>query len=149
MPTGRCLCGKIRIQLSDAPKRTALCHCDTCRHYTGSVYSFNIVVPGDSFVVSHGQPKEVKLTADSGRSITNCFCGDCGTTVYRYGDSFGGIDGDKIVQGGVLDKPVDLDANRPQLEMFVEDRIKWAPSLDKEGADQFKGMPPSPPIDRQ
>lgn len=100
MPTGRCLCGKIRIQLSDVPKRTvrhtlvrlerceslretkldrqALCHCDTCRHYTGSVYSFNIVVPGDSFVVSHGQPKEVKLTADSGRSITNCFCGDCG-----------------------------------------------------------------------
>ena len=65
--------------------------------------------------------------------------------IYRYGDSFGGIDGDKILQGGVLDEPGDLDANGPMLEMFIEDRVSWVPSLADASVGQFKGMPPAPP----
>jgi hypothetical protein len=41
------------------------------------MYSHNIVVPSTEFKVT-GTPKEFTVTAASGKSITNCFCGDCG-----------------------------------------------------------------------
>jgi hypothetical protein len=55
----------------------ALCHCNNCRHYTASTYSYNIVVPSATFTVI-GTPKEFTVIAASGKSITNCFCGNCG-----------------------------------------------------------------------
>ncbi|KAI8628058.1 Mss4-like protein [Xylariaceae sp. FL1651] len=140
MTTGRCLCGSIKIEFHGAPKMAALCHCGTCKYYTGSAYSHNIVVSYDEFSVT-GTPKEVRLTADSGKSITNCYCGDCGTTLYRYGDAFGGLGGDRIIQGGVLDGSEDLDAYKPDLEMFIENRTAWVPSLELDGVKQFRGMP--------
>jgi hypothetical protein len=37
-----------------------------------------IVVPSTNFKLLNGSPKEISKTADSGKSITNCFCADCG-----------------------------------------------------------------------
>ena len=50
-----------------------------------------------------GSPKTISKTADSGKSITSEFCPDCGTTLFRWGDAFGGKDGMKIIKAGVLD----------------------------------------------
>jgi hypothetical protein len=35
-----------------------------------------------------GNLKEISKVADSGKNITSYFCGDCGTTLFRKGDSF-------------------------------------------------------------
>ena len=63
--------------------------------------------------------------------------------MYRYGDTFGGVNGDKIIQAGVLDNLDDLNANKPHLEMFVEARVDWVSSLADKGILQFQGMPPA------
>jgi hypothetical protein len=63
-----------------------------------------------------------------------------GTTLYRYGDSFGGIDGDKVLQGGILNLD-NINSNGPILEMFVEARVGWVPSLENDKVSQFHGMP--------
>jgi hypothetical protein len=65
-----------------------------------------------------------------------------GTTLYRYGDAFGGIDGDRIIQAGILDNLRDLNVNKPELEMFIEARVDWVHQLEADGVNQFTGMPP-------
>lgn len=59
----------------------ALCHCSDCRKISGGNYSNNIVVPSQQFKLVSGAPKEITKTADSGKPITSCFCGDCGKFV--------------------------------------------------------------------
>jgi hypothetical protein len=59
--------------------------------------------------------------------------------MYRLGESFGGIDGKRILQAGILDDPADLDDIRLDLEMFVKDRRKWIPAF--EGLAQHRAMP--------
>ncbi|KAK5214856.1 hypothetical protein LTR47_012069, partial [Exophiala xenobiotica] len=90
MPTGSCFCDGVKIEYSGEPAMTALCHCADCRHISGGLYSHNIVVPSENFKVTKGTPRTISKTADSGKQITSCFCPDCGTTLFRYGDTFGG-----------------------------------------------------------
>lgn len=60
--------------------------------------------------------------------------------MYRWGDSFGGREGKRILQPGILDDKSVLDRIRPQLEMFIVDRAPWVSPF--EGLDQHEGMPP-------
>ncbi|OCT53524.1 DUF636 domain protein [Cladophialophora carrionii] len=148
MPTGSCFCGNIKVEYSGDPAMTALCHCADCRKISGGNYSNNIVVPSANFKVTQGTPKEITKTADSGKSITSCFCPDCaararatGTTLFRYGDSFGGIDGMRIIKAGILDDVNVLNQTKPGAELYAPERIKWVAAL--EGAGQIDAMPPS------
>jgi len=59
--------------------------------------------------------------------------------MYRWGEAFGGIDGKRIIQAGIVDDPADLDDIQPDLEMFVKDRRKWIPAF--EGLAQHRAMP--------
>ena len=62
-----------------------------------------------------------------------------GTMMFRWGDSFGGREGKRIVQAGVLNDIEDLNSIKPELEMFVAERLEWIPPL--EGLAQHEGMP--------
>lgn len=88
--------------------------------------------------MTSGKPKELSKTADSGKSITSCFCPDCGTTLFRYGDSFGGIDGMRIIKAGILDDVNVINSIKPGAELFSNDRISWVPAID--GAGQVNNM---------
>ncbi|EXJ89350.1 hypothetical protein A1O3_02417 [Capronia epimyces CBS 606.96] len=135
MPTGSCFCGNIKVEYSGEPASTALCHCADCRKMSGGLYSYNVLVPSANFKVTAGTPKEISKIADSGKPITNCFCPDCGTTLFRYGDSFGGVDGLRIIKAGILDDVDVINHLKPGAELFTSRRIKWVASLD--GAAQL------------
>ena len=92
------------------------------------------MVPGDDFKVT-GSPKTFKKTADSGKSITSYFCGDCGSTLYRDGDNFPGM---KIVKAGVLDDKDALNNLKPGVELFAPTRPNWVPAIP--GAEQKEAM---------
>jgi len=115
-----------------------LCHCADCRKITGSTYSTNIIVPGEGFSVIGGSPKTWTKTADSGNKITSHFCGDCGSTLWRDGDSFGP---NKVIKVGVMDDAKAIDAAKPALELYVPERVSWVSPIS--GADQKKDMPGS------
>jgi len=83
-----------------------------------------------------GKPKEITKTADSGKKITSHFCPDCGTTLFRTGESFPGA---VIIKAGVLDDPNFPNNNVPVGELFVGHRVKWNSEID--GAQQLSGMP--------
>ncbi|KAL2407232.1 hypothetical protein ABEF95_004236 [Exophiala dermatitidis] len=138
MPSGSCFCGNIKVEYTGDPAMTALCHCADCRKISGGLYSYNIVVPSSNFTVSDGTPKEISKTADSGKTIINGFCPECGTTLYRYGDSFGGKDGMRIIKAGILDDVGVINSNKPGVELFAPERVKWVASVD--GAAQKEAM---------
>ncbi|KAI1100643.1 Mss4-like protein [Jackrogersella minutella] len=123
---GSCFCGKVRISYEGEPVTQVLCHCLDCRKITGSVFSTNLVVPGAGFKVLSGAPKTISKTSDSGNEITSHFCGDCGSTLWRDGVSFGE---NKVIKVGVLDDLNALDEAKPVGELFAHHRVAWVPEV--------------------
>ena len=107
---------------TNTPPSQALCHCLDCRKITGSTYSTNIIVAGPNFKLLSGTPKSIAKTADSGKEIVSHFCGDCWSTLFRDGVSFG--DG-KVVKVGTLDDIDALGQALPAVELFASHRVKW------------------------
>ncbi|KAL6250770.1 hypothetical protein RBB50_003073 [Rhinocladiella similis] len=127
MPEGGCLCGSVRIAFTGEPAVQALCYCGDCRKISGSAFSTNVLVPDSNFQLILGSPKTYQKVADSGKKIKSYFCGDCGSTCYREGESFPGL---KIVKAGTLDV---FDVS-PHLEAYVDSRVTWLKPL--QGAEQ-------------
>ncbi|KAF7933332.1 uncharacterized protein EAE98_000592 [Botrytis deweyae] len=136
MPSGGCFCDAIRISYTGEPGAHLLCHCTDCRKITGATYSNNIVLPEGQFKLESGNPKTISKKADSGNQVTSHFCGDCGTTLYRTGDSF---PNQVILKAGVLDDDNWPNENVPKGELFVKERVKWLSEIP--GAAQMEGMP--------
>ncbi|CZT22214.1 related to DUF636 domain protein [Ramularia collo-cygni] len=132
---GGCFCDAVRVKSTGEIQAKALCHCGDCRKITGSTYSTNFIVPGDGFSVTKGKPKTITKKADSGKSITSYFCGDCGSTLWRDGETFGDA---KIVKAGILDDAKVLGEAKPVLELYAADRIPWVSAI--EGAEQKTSM---------
>ncbi|KAI2628539.1 Mss4-like protein [Hypoxylon sp. NC1633] len=119
---GSCFCGSVRISYEGEPLVKALCHCTDCHKISGSTYSTNIIVPGAGFKLVSGTPKSISKIASSGKEITSYFCGDCGSTLWRDGASFGE---NKVIKVGVLDDPNALEEAKPAVELFSPGRISW------------------------
>lgn len=122
MPEGGCFCAKVRYSVEGEPLAKALCHCLDCRKITGSTYSTNLIVAGSNFKLLSGTPKSFAKTADSGREIVSHFCGDCGSTLWRDGASFGE---NKVIKVGTLDDIDALDKAQPAVELFSSHRVSW------------------------
>ncbi|KAK5636306.1 hypothetical protein RRF57_012018 [Xylaria bambusicola] len=135
MPEGGCFCGKVRYSVEGEPLGKAICHCLDCRKITGSTYSTNIIVAGPNFKLLSGTPKSIAKTAASGKEIVSHFCGDCGSTLFRDGPSFG--DG-KVIKVGTLDDINALDDAKPALELFASHRVNWVAEIP--GAVQKTAM---------
>lgn len=88
--------------------------------------------------IYQGSPKQISKVADTGKKITSHFCGDCGTTLFRTGESFPGA---VIIKAGILDDPEWPNKNLPKGELFAGERVKFHEAIPK--AAQMEGMPPA------
>ncbi|RMZ74439.1 glutathione-dependent formaldehyde-activating [Pyrenophora seminiperda CCB06] len=120
MAPGGCFCGNVRYEAQGEPEAQIVCHCLDCRKISGSTYSCNGLYPGEAFKVTKGTPKEHKTKSASGSEVTSGFCGDCGSTMFRYGNTFG----DKRVMG-TLDDTNMLNNFKANAELFVKDKPQW------------------------
>jgi hypothetical protein len=55
--TGRCLCGTIRYELTEAPQLVYTCHCTDCQRITSSAFSLGIALPETAFHLTAGEPR--------------------------------------------------------------------------------------------
>jgi hypothetical protein len=85
--------------------------------------------------VTSGSPKSIAKTAESGNTITSYFCGDCGSTLYRDGKTFGDLN---VIKVGIMDDVEALANAKPGVELFASNRVSWVPAT--EGAEQKDGM---------
>ncbi|KAJ9270461.1 hypothetical protein DTO271D3_5193 [Paecilomyces variotii] len=82
---GACLCGKLKYRIDLSPDqplpKLVICHCISCKRYTGSAYSSNIIVPQSAFTFTSGEPKLFMDDTDAGPKLRRQFCGDCGSPI--------------------------------------------------------------------
>ncbi|KAF2735335.1 hypothetical protein EJ04DRAFT_522963 [Polyplosphaeria fusca] len=135
MAQGGCVCGNIRYSIEGDAVKKALCHCLDCRKISGSTYSTNAIYQDSGFKVLQGTTKEHKKVADTGKEIISNFCGDCGSTMWRVGNSFPGL---IIIKVGTLDDVNALGNAKPDAELFAPQRVEWVAEVPN--AAQLKGM---------
>ena len=77
MIEGKCLCGKVKVEVSKAPKSFAVCHCISCRNWTGGV--FMSVDLGKDFKLSGEQ---LVGRYSSSEWAERGFCKECGSHLF-------------------------------------------------------------------
>ena len=74
-----CACGSLRVTADGEPDFVVVCHCLACQRRTGSPFGTGVYYPRDRVTSIDGDVGTFTRTADSGRSLTNHFCPNCGT----------------------------------------------------------------------
>ncbi|KAE8453770.1 hypothetical protein EG329_009282 [Mollisiaceae sp. DMI_Dod_QoI] len=139
--TATCFCGAVQLAFpTDGPGlvNTFVCNCYDCHKITASMFASNFTVldthlkhlRGQENLKTYGQSK----TIGSHQKMTNFFCSTCGTLMYRVGERFPGM---SILRIGTIDDFHLMETKlRPQVELFVKDRVSWLPGV--EGAEQYE-----------
>ena len=55
--TGGCSCGQVRFEATGAPVRVGICHCFTCRKFSGAPFSTFVIYPRAAVTI-HGRTRE-------------------------------------------------------------------------------------------
>ncbi len=79
---GACHCGNIAYEAELDLEKVGICHCTDCQSLSASAFRTVAIVPGDSFKVTKGKPKEYVKVGDSGNRRIQAFCPDCGSALY-------------------------------------------------------------------
>lgn len=88
--------------------------------------------------MTSGEPKKHTVKADSGKDITSNFCPECGSTMWREGETFGSA---KVIKAGTVDDADFLNKQKPGVELYTPERPSWVSGV--EGSQGKKGMPDS------
>ncbi|HEU0156049.1 MAG TPA: GFA family protein [Stellaceae bacterium] len=131
--TGGCLCGKVRYQISEAPREAYTCHCLDCQRLTSSAFSMAINVPDAAFRLSGVEPRALASIAASGRTKVRLVCPECGCWICGNPHPDTGL---RRVRAGTLD---DTSWLRPTAHFWVRSKQPWV-SLP-EGSEIFETQP--------
>ena len=135
MPQSSCLCGANVISWDAKPAFNFRCHCLDERKLTGAAFALNILVPIEAPKVESGKLSVWGKVVESGNTIYNHSCGQCGSLLYRTSTGFPGT---IVIKAGCLDGNGDPAATYvPNIEIFTGSRVPWIPAV--EDALQDKG----------
>lgn len=123
--SGGCQCGDVHYEVAGGPVRMILCHCDMCRHQTGSPLPGFISVPADR-VVWTGNATEYRSSSIAKRG----FCNKCGTPLFYRHNDFDTI--------GLTAGTANLDFT-PTTAYYPEERAPWLDFLDHLAHKEFAG----------
>jgi hypothetical protein len=133
-PTGGCLCGSVRYELTKAPLGASYCHCTRCQRRTGTAASAQArVAPGSVRVVA-GAELERRWEPPDG--AWKCFCGECGGALWSRDPATGEISGVRL---GTFDSDPGV---RPSHRQYVAYAAAWEPIPD-DGLERFPEARPS------
>lgn len=116
---GGCACGAIRYRCSAPPYRVYHCHCTDCQKATGTAFHTGVMVPREAVVFTKGAPKTWDREADSGNTITEAFCADCGGPLYVCSN---GRPTHLSLKAGSLDHPEQL---APTGQIWLSSAMPW------------------------
>lgn len=124
-----CLCGQVKMRITQPPMVAMACHCRSCQKLTGGAYSLTLMIPNDGFEVVEGAPVIGGLHRPE---IAHHFCPHCKNWLFSrpQGRPFVNV------------RPTMLeDARwvRPYVESCVEDRL---PGAVTGAVHAFEGFPP-------
>ncbi len=110
---GHCLCGAVKVTLTDPHDQVEICHCDMCRRWTGAFY---VAMTGANEQVEHD---DSITTFKSSEWAERAFCKQCGSSLwYRFLPT-----GNRSFLAGLFDKADQLTIEK---EIFVDERAAWS-----------------------
>ncbi|KAJ6091895.1 hypothetical protein N7467_003864 [Penicillium canescens] len=138
--TGSCVCEKIRYELTGQPITNIICHCDTCRKTTGSVFMANSMYMKENFKIISGEDV-LKVYDDkppgSKNTIHRHFCSNCSSPIYTTSTGTPEYESMLTVTAGTMD--LGNHSWKPSMELFCMRRRRFIPPF--EGTDQHEKGP--------
>ena len=131
--TGGCQCGKIRYEITEAPRQVYACHCRDCQRLTSSAFSMGAVIAEAAFKLSGVEPRALQRLADSGRTSIRWACPECGSWIAGPAG-----DGMVRVRAGTLD---DTSWLKPTRHIWTRSKQPWV--VFGEGDETFEKGPPA------
>lgn len=125
---GGCRCGKVRFQVSGAPKVTMACHCRGCQQMTASAFSLSALFATEAFELTAGEPVIGALHG----ATRHFYCPHCMSWMFTRPD---GAEGFVAVRSTLFDDPAGLE---PFMETMTSEKLPWAVTPAVEG---FEGFP--------
>lgn len=124
--TGRCLCGAVRWESTEAPLWQRFCHCESCRRNCAAPVAAFLAVPLGGFRWLAAVPAGYA----SSPGVLRRFCARCGTPVsYQNAD----LPGEIHLYAAALEHPSRF---RPEGHDFWSEHLPWlelADALAREG----------------
>jgi hypothetical protein len=117
---GRCLCGRITVELVGEPLAVSLCHCVNCQKTSGSAFSVIAIVPRDN-VRFAGEVSVFNDVGESGRGFERCFCPGCGSPVESRSEHLAAR-GITIVKASLFD---DTSWLQPGEQIYCQSAQRW------------------------
>lgn|SRR5690625_4964089 len=128
--TGSCLCGSVKIRVSDQFQFIGYCHCSECRKWSGSAFATGGLVSSEEFEVTLG--KEFVSCYHKSEETDLCFCSACGASLFSKKLKLGSY----IVRLGILD---DTPTQRPNVHIFTASKAPWFELTDQ--LEKFEQLP--------
>ncbi|KAL1961565.1 hypothetical protein VTN77DRAFT_1602 [Rasamsonia byssochlamydoides] len=130
--SGGCLCGKIKYRIdlpADAPDpKILVCHCISCKAYTGSAFSTNITVPEAHLKFTTGEPELfLDPSSDCGMPVRRQFCRDCGSPLTSK--TTGGPADMIVMKWGTLDNTARRKLQDLSMEIYCRRKDRWLEQL--------------------
>ena len=127
---GRCLCGRVRYEITGPLFNADHCHCSMCRRQHGAAFStYAELNPGDfKWISGEDHVKVYETLAGAGW----CFCSECGSSL--AGTEKGRIT--TVTLGTVEGDP----GIKPESHIFVGSKAQWHEINDD--LPQFEERPP-------
>ena len=133
--SGRCNCGAVTATFADGPVQTRQCWCRQCRKSAAGGPTHNAIFH-TSDVAMAGETRSGDYRAPSGHTLTQTFCGRCGTPVFAQSSARPQF---MTFRFGFLDEPHGL---APAMAIWIDEKPAWAvidPALQT-----FPRQPPTP-----
>ncbi|KAI5475298.1 hypothetical protein MNV49_001640 [Pseudohyphozyma bogoriensis] len=125
-----CFCGKVQLAFPVSGPGLGdvfVCHCSDCHKITASMFATNFCVTDEG--LRHVRGRDLlkqfsqNVSIHNGKTMTNHFCGECGTLMYRIGEGFPGLN---ILRVGTVDDfSLHETVLKPRVEQFIKDRAGW------------------------
>jgi hypothetical protein len=129
--SGGCLCGNVEFSLEDNFSAFYQCHCQQCRHLTGSAFASNLITTAGNIEWVKGADRIINYEHPS-RDFAKSFCASCGSAVPFINKSKSAL----IVPAGSLNATPAL---QPQANIFTAEEACWL--KPGQGAQEFVGFP--------
>jgi len=134
--TGRCLCGRVRFEVSEAPKGAGYCHCTRCQRRTGTASSASAQIDGRALRLLEGDDL-VKAWRHPDGGFEKCFCVECGGHLFSRNP-------DDHSQVAIRMSAFDGDPGvRPGWRAFTDFAAVWEP-IPADGLVRYGGARPPP-----
>lgn len=85
--SGACLCGQVRVRVTEAPVVAAACHCRACQKLTGGAYSLSLMLPASGLSIEG----ETEIGGLHNPVPEHHFCPSCKNWLFTRGIAGGGV----------------------------------------------------------